>query len=62
MKAHRIGLLPAVRKRKPKGRINIHEKKNTQPCHARGRPQPKPKRFARNQYRGLLVFMASQSL
>ena len=58
-KAQRIGLLSGVRKRNPKGTINIHDKKTSQPCHARGKPQPKPWRLARNQYRGLLVFMAS---
>jgi hypothetical protein len=41
-KAHRIGLLPGVRNRTPNGTINIHEKKNTHPCHARGKPQPNP--------------------
>lgn len=61
-KADRIGLLPGVRNRTPDRTINTHEKKNTHPCHARGSPQPKPYRFARNQYRGLFVFMAFPSL
>jgi hypothetical protein len=42
MKAHRSGLLSGVRKRKANGTTNIHYKKNSQPCHASGNPQPKP--------------------
>jgi hypothetical protein len=61
-KADRIGLLPGVRNRTPDRTINIHEKITAHPCHARGSPQPKPYRFARNQYRGLSVFMAFPSV
>jgi hypothetical protein len=42
MKAHRIGLPAGVRNRIPNGKINIHDKRNTHPCQARGKPQPKP--------------------
>ncbi len=42
MKTTRTGLPLGVRNQTPKGTINSQERNTTQPCHARGKPQPKP--------------------